>query len=254
MHEFSILDLQTVGSVQRQPMQTHSSSIEGQLLTQAKWELWLKLTFAQVIMGYYNSHLTSALHPWKPSCLMAWSEGSEYTSRNMLLLPVSAVVPPVTHWQQHPSMSPRHVSHLPLHFYSCSSPGDLLCFLSLRATKLDPGTLQGIPQSVPYTVWYAVTLRMCQSQWSLGWETEANFWMVVLKKEYKEIGCQGCPSACNGHLIAKTGWLCGLCPCFTPGDRAPHFPTSLPDPTLRRRGYVLLSCCSVTSSVSWEVV
>lgn len=226
MRTLSSLDLQTAESVERQSVWTHSSSIEGQLLAHAKWEWWLRLTFAQVIMDYYNSHLTGFLCPWKPGCLMTRSERSECASGNLLLLPGSAVIPPVTQWQQRPSMALRHVSLLPLPSYSWSSPGDPLCFLSLGATKLDSGMLWGTSQSVPCTVWCAVTLWMCQSHRSSGWETEANIWMVVLKKQYKETARQGSPSARSHHLIAEIGWLCGFSvPASLQGSVNP---TSLP--------------------------
>lgn len=73
------LDLQTVGSVEilwGQLVWTHLNSVEDQLLAQAKYEQWLRLTFAQVIMGYYNSHLTCVLCPWKPGSVMTQSERS----------------------------------------------------------------------------------------------------------------------------------------------------------------------------------
>lgn len=99
---------------------------------------------------------------------------------------------------------------------------------------------------VPHMVWYAVTLQMCQSLRSLGWETEANMWMVLFKKNHKETAHQDSPSAHGCHLIAEISLLCS---CFALGKVGPCFFTSLPD---GEEGHAPPD--RVTSGTSWEVV
>ena len=162
-----------------------------------------------------------------------------------------------TQWQQPPSVALQHVSLLPLPSYSWSSPGDLLCFLSLGATKLDSGMPWGTSRSVPRAVWNAAAFRTRQLHRSSGWETGANSWMVVLKNRYKETARRGSSSARSHRCIAEKDRLIvwTLCHCFTPG-KSMH-PTS-PHACLTARwegGDVLpLSGVSVASSTSWEAV
>lgn len=187
--------------------------------------------------------MSCVLCPWKPGSVMTQSERSERASRNLLLFQGSAVIPTVSQWQQHPTMALWHVLLLPLPSYSLKSPGDLIFFLFLEATKLDSRTSQGTLVCPMHGAVCCHTPNVPVIQ-KLRLRDRSKYLNGRGKKTHKETADQDFPSAHSHHLMAEIDLLCS---CFTPGKVEPCFLTSMPDGSLRRT-------CSSWQGNKWHQV
>lgn len=98
-----------------------------------------------------------------------------------------------------------YVLFLPLPSYSLKSPGKLVFFLFLEATKLDSWTLQGTLVCPMHGVVCCHTPNVPAAQ-KHGLRDRSKYPNGGgKKKKYKETACQDFPSAHSLHLIAVIG-------------------------------------------------
>lgn len=243
------LDLETVRSVETlcgQLVWTHLNSVEGQLLLQVECKRWLRLTFAQVMMSYYNSHLTCVLVLesqglwWHKVRGQSMHQGTCCSSKDEQASP------------QSPSDSSIQLWLFDM-FYFFPSPliawkalGTLSSFSSLMQQSWILGHCKAPCFCPMHDVVQCHTPNVPVAQ-KLGLQDRSKYLNGGGKKKPQRNSTPRVPLSTYHHLIAEIG---SLCSCFTPGKAVlPSSPACL---MAHWEGHAPPD--SVTSGISWEVV